>query len=50
MLKDLDDFADVTLACKDGVEVEVHKVVLSATCYFVSNNANLVRGEAVGAG
>ena len=30
-LRDGNDFADVTLACEDGKQVEAHKVVLLAS-------------------
>ena len=31
------DFTDVTLACKDGYQVEAHKVILSASSPFFQN-------------
>jgi len=31
------DFADVTLACEDGRQVEAHKVILAASSPFVQN-------------
>ena len=33
-LKDDDDFADVTLACEDGHQIEAHKVILAASSPF----------------
>ena len=36
-LRDDNDFADVTLACEDGEEVEAHRVVLSAASPFLKN-------------
>ena len=36
-LRDDNDFADVTLACEDGEQVEAHRVVLSAACPFLKN-------------
>ena len=33
-LREDSDFADVTLACEDGHQVEVHKVVLAASSPF----------------
>ena len=33
-LRDDPDFADVTLACEDGQQVEVHKVILAASSPF----------------
>ena len=33
-LKEDNDFADVTLACEDGQQVEAHKVILAATSPF----------------
>ena len=31
------DFADVTLACEDGHQVEAHKVILAASSPFFKN-------------
>merc|ERR1719460_1571422 len=36
-LKDDKDFADVTLACEDGQQVEAHKVVLISSSPFFLN-------------
>ena len=33
-LRESNDFADVTLACEDGHQIEVHKVVLAASSPF----------------
>ena len=33
-LRDDNDFADVTLACEDGHQIEAHKVVLAASSPF----------------
>ena len=33
-LREDNDFADVTLACEDGTQVEVHKVVLATSSPF----------------
>ena len=33
-LRDDHDFADVTLACEDGQQVEAHKVILAASSPF----------------
>ena len=33
-LREDNDFADVTLACEDGQQVEVHKVILAASSPF----------------
>ena len=33
-LRDDNDFADVTLACEDGQQVEAHKVILAASSPF----------------
>ena len=38
------DFADVTLACEDGKQVEAHKVILAASSpFFQSGIQNLLR-------
>ena len=39
-LRDESDFADVTLACEDGEQVEAHRVVLSASSPFLKNLLN----------
>ena len=36
-LRDKCDFADVTLACEDGQQVEAHKVVLATSSPFFLN-------------
>ena len=36
-LREVSEFADVTLACKDGEQVEAHKVVLAASSSFFQN-------------
>ena len=36
-LKEVNDFADVTLACGDGEQVEAHKVILAASSPFFQN-------------
>ena len=36
-LRDDNDFADVTLACEDGKQVEAHKVVLASSSPFFQN-------------
>ena len=36
-LRDDTDFADVTLACEDGKQVEVHKVILASSSPFFQN-------------
>ena len=36
-LRGEDDFADVTLACEDGKQVETHKVILAASSPFFQN-------------
>ena len=36
-LRDDPDFADVTLACEDGQQVEAHKVILAASSPFFQN-------------
>ena len=36
-LRDKCDFADVTLACEDGQQVEAHKVILAASSPFFQN-------------
>ena len=33
-LRGTTDFVDVTLACKDGQQIEAHKVILAASCPF----------------
>ena len=33
-LRDDNDFADVTLACEDGQQVEAHKVILAGSSPF----------------
>ena len=33
-LREDNDFADVTLACEDGQQVEAHKVILAASSPF----------------
>ena len=36
-LREDPDFADVTLACEDGKQVEAHKVILAASSPFFQN-------------
>ena len=36
-LRKNDDFADVTLACEDGQQIEAHKVILAASSTFFEN-------------
>ena len=36
-LRESTDFADVTLACEDGKQVEVHKVILASSSPFFQN-------------
>ena len=36
-LRDSTDFADVTLACEDGKQVEAHKVILASSSPFFQN-------------
>ena len=36
-LREDNDFADVTLACEDGQQVEAHKVILAASSPFFQN-------------
>ena len=36
-LREDNDFADVTLACEDGEQVEAHKVILAASSPFFQN-------------
>ena len=36
-LRDDPDFADVTLVCEDGQQVEAHKVILAASSLFFQN-------------
>ena len=36
-LRETDDFADVTLACEDGHQVEAHQVILAASSPFFRN-------------
>ena len=36
-LREENDFADVTLACEDGQQVEAHKVILAASSPFFQN-------------
>ena len=36
-LRDESDFADVTLACEDGKQMEVHKVILATSSPFFQN-------------
>ena len=36
-LRDTTDFADVTLACEDGKQVEAHKVILASSSPFFQN-------------
>ena len=36
-LREEKDFADVTLACEDGYQVEAHKVILAASSPFFQN-------------
>ena len=36
-LRGENDFADVTLACEDGKQVEAHKVILAASSPFFKN-------------
>ena len=33
-LREDNDFADVTLACEDGQQVEAHKVILAGQVFF----------------
>ena len=46
-MRDDNDFADVTLACEDGQQVEAHKVILAGQvlfdklCCFMLSNAVL---------
>ena len=37
MLRDDREFADVTLACEDGQQIEVHKVILASSSPFFLN-------------
>ena len=36
-LREQQDFSDVTLACEDGEQIKVHKVILSASSAFFHN-------------
>ena len=36
-LREDNDFADVTLACEDGEQVEAHKVILASSSPFFKN-------------
>ena len=36
-LRDSTDFADVTLACEDGQQMEAHKVILASSSPFFEN-------------
>ena len=36
-LREDHDFADVTLACEDGQQIEAHKVILAASSPFFQN-------------
>ena len=36
------DFADVTLACEDGRQIEAHKVILAASSPFFQNLLRLL--------
>ena len=36
-LRGANDFADVTLACEDGQQIEAHKVILAASSPFFQN-------------
>ena len=33
-LRKTDDYADVTLACEDGQQIEAHRILLSSSCLF----------------
>ena len=37
ILRKSPDFSDVTLVCEDGIEVETHKIILSACSYVFAN-------------
>ena len=39
-LREENDFADVTLACEDGQQIEAHKVILAASSPFFQNLLN----------
>ena len=36
-LREENEFADVTLACEDGQQIEAHKVILAASSPFFKN-------------
>ena len=36
-LREENDFADVTLACEDGQQIEAHKVILASSSPFFQN-------------
>ena len=36
-LREDNEFADVTLACEDGQQIEAHKVILAASSPFFQN-------------
>ena len=39
-LREDTEFADVTLACEDGQQIEAHKVILAASSLFFQNLGN----------
>jgi hypothetical protein len=39
-LKENNEFADVTLACEGGQQIEAHKVILAASSSFFQNLGN----------
>ena len=39
-ISDDNDFADGTLACEDGQQIEAHKVILAASSSFFQNLGN----------
>ena len=49
-MRDVNDFADVTLACEDDQQVEAHKVILAGQVFFTKlthsqhhiNNINIM--------
>ena len=41
-LRDDLDFADVTLACEDGHQLEAHKVILAASSPFFQNLLQII--------
>ena len=45
-LREDNDFADVTLACEDGQQVEAHKVILAASSGTTSRRTSKVPLEA----